>query len=144
MAGEPKESRESPRAPIRGADPRMAPLILSLRSGGVTDPAVLTALEKIPRDLFVPELFKARALEDSALPIACGQTISQPLIVGLMTQALSLESRHRVLEALHQGYGVWGVFIGISIASVLAGAGQVGALEWSARRGVQRARLATA
>ncbi|CAN5302499.1 protein-L-isoaspartate(D-aspartate) O-methyltransferase [soil metagenome] len=98
MAAGTKESRESPRAPIAGADPRMAPLILSLRSGGVTDPAVLTALEKIPRDLFVPELFKARALEDSALPIACGQTISQPLIVGLMTQALSLESRHRVLE----------------------------------------------
>jgi protein-L-isoaspartate(D-aspartate) O-methyltransferase len=98
MAREPKESRESPRAPIVGADPRLAPLILSLRSGGVTDPAVLTAIEKIPRDLFVPELFKERALEDSALPIACGQTISQPLIVGRMTQALSLESRHRVLE----------------------------------------------
>lgn len=94
----PRASRESPRAPHAAVDPRMAPLILSLRQGGVTDPAVLSALEKIPRDLFVPELFKDRSLEDSALPIACGQTISQPMIVGLMTQALSLESRHRVLE----------------------------------------------
>jgi protein-L-isoaspartate(D-aspartate) O-methyltransferase len=96
--GAQKPSRESPRAPAAPADPRLAPVILALRSSGVTDPAVLTAIEKIPRDLFVPELFKARAWEDSALPIACGQTISQPLIVGLMTQALSLESRHRVLE----------------------------------------------
>jgi protein-L-isoaspartate(D-aspartate) O-methyltransferase len=75
-----------------------ARLILSLRSQGVTDPKVLNALEDTPRDLFVPELFQERAWEDSALPIACGQTISQPFIVGLMTQALALEGRHRVLE----------------------------------------------
>jgi protein-L-isoaspartate(D-aspartate) O-methyltransferase len=75
-----------------------ARLILSLRSQGVTDPKVLNALEATPRDLFVPELFQERAWEDSALPIACGQTISQPFIVGIMTQALSLEPRSRVLE----------------------------------------------
>ena len=75
-----------------------ARLILSLRSQGVTDPKVLNALEATPRDLFVPELFQERAWEDSALPIACGQTISQPFIVGVMTQALALEPRHRVLE----------------------------------------------
>ena len=75
-----------------------ARLILSLRSQGVTDAKVLNALEDTPRDLFVPELFQERAWEDSALPIACGQTISQPFIVGLMTQALALEGRHRVLE----------------------------------------------
>jgi len=75
-----------------------ARLVLGLRSGGVTDPKVLSAIEKTPRDLFVPGLFQERAWEDSALPIACGQTISQPLIVGLMTQALSLEGRSRVLE----------------------------------------------
>ena len=75
-----------------------AQLILSLRSQGVTDPAVLTAIERTPRDLFTPDLFKARSWEDSALPIACGQTISQPYIVGLMTQALTLEPRARVLE----------------------------------------------
>jgi protein-L-isoaspartate(D-aspartate) O-methyltransferase len=75
-----------------------ARLILRLRSAGVIDAKVLNALQSTPRDLFVPELFRERAWEDSALPIACGQTISQPYIVGLMTQALSLESRHRVLE----------------------------------------------
>jgi protein-L-isoaspartate(D-aspartate) O-methyltransferase len=79
-------------------DTQLARLILGLRSQGVTDPQVLAAIEKTPRDLFVPDLFRHRALEDSALPIACGQTISQPYIVGLMTQALDLEPRSRVLE----------------------------------------------
>ena len=77
---------------------RLARLVLALRSQGVTDPKVLTAVEKVPRDLFVPELFQDRSWEDSALPIACGQTISQPFIVGLMTQALRVEPRSRVLE----------------------------------------------
>jgi protein-L-isoaspartate(D-aspartate) O-methyltransferase len=77
---------------------RRAKLVLGLRSAGVTEAAVLNAIEAIQRDLFVPQLFKERAWEDSALPIACGQTISQPLIVGLMTQALQLKPRHRVLE----------------------------------------------
>ena len=75
-----------------------AKLILALRSQGVTEPQVLEAIERTPRDLFTPELFKERAWEDSALPIACGQTISQPFIVGLMTQALKIEPRSRVLE----------------------------------------------
>jgi protein-L-isoaspartate(D-aspartate) O-methyltransferase len=79
-------------------DTRLARLVLGLRSQGVTDPAVLAAIEKTPRDLFTPDLFKERSWEDSALPIACGQTISQPYIVGLMTQALTLEPRARVLE----------------------------------------------
>ncbi|MDP1736361.1 MAG: protein-L-isoaspartate(D-aspartate) O-methyltransferase [Caulobacter sp.] len=77
---------------------RMARLILALRSQGVTDPRVLEAIERTPRELFTPDLFKERAFEDSALPIACGQTISQPFIVGLMTQALTLGPRDRVLE----------------------------------------------
>jgi protein-L-isoaspartate(D-aspartate) O-methyltransferase len=59
---------------------------------------VLAALEKTPREMFTPDLFKERSWEDSALPIACGQTISQPFIVGLMTQALTLDRRTRVLE----------------------------------------------
>ena len=79
-------------------DTRVARLVLALRTQGVTDPAVLSAMERTPRDLFTPELFKERSWEDSALPIACGQTISQPYIVGLMTQALTLEPRARVLE----------------------------------------------
>ena len=77
---------------------RMARLILALRSQGVTDPRVLEAVERTPREIFTPDLFKERAFEDSALPIACVQTISQPFIVGLMTQALTLGPRDRVLE----------------------------------------------
>lgn len=77
---------------------RLAKLLLSLRTQGVTDPAVLAAIESTPRELFTPDLFQERVWEDSALPIACGQTISQPYIVGLMTQALRLDSRSRVLE----------------------------------------------
>ncbi len=73
-------------------------LLDALREQGVTDPNVLSAIEKTPRDLFTPDLFKERSWEDSALPIACGQTISQPFIVGLMTQALTVEPRCRVLE----------------------------------------------
>ena len=87
--------------PAKDADPhdtRIARLILGLRSQGITDPAVLAAIERTPRDLFTPDLFRDRSWEDSALPIACGQTISQPYIVGLMTQALTLEPRARVLE----------------------------------------------
>ena len=80
------------------SDERLAKLVLALRSQGVTDPAVLSAIEKTPRELFVPELFQERSFEDSALPIACGQTISQPFIVGLMTQALTIEPRARILE----------------------------------------------
>ena len=87
--------------PARQPDPhetQLARLVLALRSQGVTDPQVLSAIERTPRELFAPDLFKHRAFEDSALPIACGQTISQPFIVGLMTQALTLEPRARVLE----------------------------------------------
>ena len=76
----------------------LARLVLGLRSKGVTDPLVLQAIETTQRDIFTPDLFKDRSFEDSALPIACGQTISQPFIVGLMTQALTLEPRARVLE----------------------------------------------
>lgn len=81
-----------------GRDEQLARLILALRSQGVTQASVLGALESTPREIFTPDLFKERAFEDSALPIACGQTISQPFIVGLMTQALQVEPRARVLE----------------------------------------------
>lgn len=81
-----------------GRDEQLARLILALRSQGVTQASVLNALESTPREIFTPDLFKERAFEDSALPIACGQTISQPFIVGLMTQALQVEPRARVLE----------------------------------------------
>jgi len=79
-------------------DPRMIQLVMALRGGGVTDARVLAAIERTPRDLFVPERFGDQAFDDRALPIDCGQTISQPLIVALMTQALKLDDRAKVLE----------------------------------------------
>jgi len=79
-------------------NPRKIRLLMALRGAGVTDTHVLAAIERIPRELFVPEAFQDRAWEDTALPIDQGQTISQPLVVGLMTQALELLPRHLVLE----------------------------------------------
>jgi protein-L-isoaspartate(D-aspartate) O-methyltransferase len=73
-------------------------LIMALRRSGITDTAVLGAIERIPRENFVPEAFHDQAYEDRALPIGQGQTISQPQIVAVMTQALALTSRHKVLE----------------------------------------------
>ena len=73
-------------------------LIFALRSKGVTDKAVLNAMERIDRGAFVQGLFAERAYEDMPLPIACGQTISQPSVVGLMTQALEVSARDKVLE----------------------------------------------
>ncbi len=73
-------------------------LILDLRQGGVLDTTLLAAMEKVPRDYFVPEAFRDRAYEDTALPISHGQTISQPLIVARMLAALDLNDRVKVLE----------------------------------------------
>lgn len=72
--------------------------LYALRSRGVTDGRVLTAMEKVDRGLFVRGHFADRAYEDMPLPIACGQTISQPSVVGLMTQALNVQPRDTVLE----------------------------------------------
>ncbi|NBT33303.1 MAG: protein-L-isoaspartate(D-aspartate) O-methyltransferase [Rhodobacteraceae bacterium] len=72
--------------------------LFALRSKGVTDTRVLTAMEKVDRALFVKGLFSDRAYEDMPLTIGAGQTISQPSIVGIMTQALRVTSRDKVLE----------------------------------------------
>jgi len=72
--------------------------LYALRSRGVTDARVLTAMERIDRGAFVKGLFADRAYEDMPLPISCGQTISQPSVVGLMTQALCVNPRDKVLE----------------------------------------------
>ncbi len=72
--------------------------LFQLRSRGVTDPRVLEAMERIDRGLFVRGQFADRAYEDTPLPIPCGQTISQPSVVGLMTQALNPGPRDTVLE----------------------------------------------
>ena len=79
------------------AEARMR-LTFALRSNGVTDDRVLQAMEKIDRALFVKGVFKPRAYDDTPLPIECGQTISQPSVVGTMTQALEVRPRDKVLE----------------------------------------------
>jgi protein-L-isoaspartate(D-aspartate) O-methyltransferase len=71
---------------------------LTLRRRGISDQGVLRALEEVPREAFVNEADRADAYRDSALGIACGQTISQPFVVAYMTEQLQLKKRHRVLE----------------------------------------------
>jgi len=79
-------------------DHRPIALVMELRGQGITDQRILSAIERMPRELFVDEPFQPTAYENIALPIACGQTISQPYIVAYMTEALEVEARHRVLE----------------------------------------------
>jgi protein-L-isoaspartate(D-aspartate) O-methyltransferase len=69
-----------------------------IRGRDVRDPRVLAALARVPRDVFVPEAHRHEAYDDHPVPIGFGQTISQPYIVGFMTQALRVEPTHRVLE----------------------------------------------
>lgn len=78
--------------------PNRLRLIMSLRNNGIRDTAVLSAIEQVPRELFVEEAFRDHAYDDTALPIPQGQTISQPTVVAAMTQALKLNPRVRVLE----------------------------------------------
>ncbi len=77
---------------------RQMQFLFSLRQRGVMDARVLNAMEKVDRGAFVKGLFAERAYEDMPLPIPCGQTISQPSVVGLMTQALNVQPRDKVLE----------------------------------------------
>jgi protein-L-isoaspartate(D-aspartate) O-methyltransferase len=72
--------------------------LFSLRKAGVVDKKVLDAMERVDRKNFVTSVFSEKAYDDTPLPIACGQTISQPTVVGLMTQALQVTSRDKVLE----------------------------------------------
>jgi protein-L-isoaspartate(D-aspartate) O-methyltransferase len=71
---------------------------LALRRRGISDQAVLRAMDEVPREYFVAAGFAESAYADQALPIACGQTISQPYVVAYMTELLNVEPHHRVLE----------------------------------------------
>ena len=73
-------------------------LIMELRRQGITNAEVLGAIERVPREEFVPEAFRDQAYENIALPIGNGQTISQPAVVAFMTQKLELSKRMKVLE----------------------------------------------
>ena len=79
-------------------DVRKIRLTLELREAGISDSKVLSAIENIPRDIFVPENFKNQSYENIALPIGNDQTISQPYIVALMTQSLELKKNNKILE----------------------------------------------
>ena len=72
--------------------------LFSLRKAGIVDKQVLDAMERVDRKDFVNSVFSEKAYDNTPLPIACGQTISQPTVVGLMTQALQIRSRDKVLE----------------------------------------------
>ena len=72
--------------------------LLTLRRRGIADQAVLRAMDEVPREFFVETAFAGRAYADQALPIACGQTISQPYVVAYMTEQLNVGPTHRVLE----------------------------------------------
>ena len=73
-------------------------LIMQLRRRGIRTTRVLRAIELVPRDLFVDPAFAEHAYQDIALPIECGQTISQPYVVAYMTEKLEVDDRHKVLE----------------------------------------------
>tara|TARA_B100001093_G_C26638746_1_gene932195 strand:- start:157 stop:840 length:684 start_codon:yes stop_codon:yes gene_type:complete len=75
-----------------------AQLTMTLRGQGITDSAVLSAMEKVPREDFVPRALRQHAYENASLPIPMDQTISQPYVVARMTSALALTGRERVLE----------------------------------------------
>ena len=85
-------------AGIEAADVERMEFQLALRRRGISDQAVLRAMDEVPREHFVTPDFVDSAYADHALPIACGQTISQPYVVAYMTEQLEVEPRHRVLE----------------------------------------------
>ena len=84
-------------AEIRAADVERMEFQLGLRRRGISDQAVLRAMDEVPREHFVSAEFVESAYEDQALPIACGQTISQPYVVAYMTEQLEVEPQHHVL-----------------------------------------------
>ena len=79
-------------------DVRKIRLILELRESGINDSSVLSSIEKIPREKFIPKNFRNQAYDNIALPINENQTISQPFVVAKMTQLLELKKSHKVLE----------------------------------------------
>lgn len=83
---------------LSGLQAQKIRLIMHLRRRGVTCARVLGAIETVPREIFIPSTFQHQSYEDMALPIGLGQTISQPLVVATMSQALNLTDRHKVLE----------------------------------------------
>ena len=86
------------RVPPESAELRREMVERQLRSRDVADERVLAAMERVPRELFVPESLRDRAYDDAALPIGGGQTISQPYMVARICEALALRGDERVLD----------------------------------------------
>jgi len=86
------------RSPIYQQDNDRMEFLLTLRRRGIADKAVLRAMDEVPRERFVDANFVESAYADQALPIECGQTISQPYVVAYMTEQLGVQPHHRVLE----------------------------------------------
>jgi protein-L-isoaspartate(D-aspartate) O-methyltransferase len=83
---------------MAATDQQKIELVMGLRAAGIRDTRVLAAIETVPREVFVPDAFKDLAYADQALPIECGQTLSQPFIVAFMTDRLKVGERMKVLE----------------------------------------------
>lgn len=101
----------------KNAEARME-FLLSLRRRGIRDVKVLRALEQVPREIFVEAEHAGAAYADQALPIDCGQTISQPFVVASMTEALDVEPAHKVLE-IGTGSGYQAAVLGMLAKSVV-------------------------
>lgn len=86
------------KAPHRQSSTGHMEFLLALRQRGISDRSVLRAMDEVPRQRFVEAGFEEAAYADRALPIACGQSISQPFVVAYMTERLELRPHHRVLE----------------------------------------------
>jgi protein-L-isoaspartate(D-aspartate) O-methyltransferase len=86
------------KVPTNEQDDDRMEFLLTLRRRGIADQAVLRAMDEVPRERFVDAGFLRSAYADQALPIACGQTISQPYVVAYMTEHLAMQPHHRVLE----------------------------------------------
>ena len=92
------DSEGADEVPLGAIEQGKIELIMSLRRQGIRDKRVLNAIERIPREVFIDVNFRKQAYEDHALPIECGQTISQPFIVAYMTEQLHVGDRMKVLE----------------------------------------------
>jgi protein-L-isoaspartate(D-aspartate) O-methyltransferase len=126
---------EEGEGPPAGPDPRVVRLILALRNAGIADSRTLAAIEAAPREQFVPRDLRDLAYLDQPLPIECGQTISQPMVVATMTEALDVKPAHRVLEV--------GTGSGYQTAILAKLAAHVTTIErWPELLGRARARLA--
>ncbi|KAA8997599.1 protein-L-isoaspartate(D-aspartate) O-methyltransferase [Affinibrenneria salicis] len=111
---------------------RMQTLLTQLRQHGIKDERLLQAIEAVPRERFVDEAFEHKAYENTALPIGCGQTISQPYMVAKMTELLCLTPVSRVLE-IGTGSGYQTAVLAHLVRHVCS-VERIKGLQWQAKR----------